>query len=230
MDHCGDSAQGTDVEPELRAELTSLYQEGRQISEHFNASVRQYTWHPFVAANYETVERCLLSLRQPGLRFLEWGSATGIVTIMAALLGFDACGIEFDRNLVAIARRVARRRGSTARFAVGSFIPAGYQWRSSTGDPRLGTLGQGMPGYRDLRLQLSDFDIVFAYPWSGEEPIMHDIMLRHARPGARLLVNRTEGVTVHQVNPGHSTESSRDRTGACTSSTKGWAARESDDG
>jgi hypothetical protein len=183
---------------DLRAQLTSLYEEGRRISEHFDATVRRHEWHPFVAADYDRVERSLTRLRQPGLRFLEWGSATGVITIMAGMLGFEAYGIELDPDLVAIARDLAGRHGSTARFALGSFLPAGYEWQSDTGDRRLGTIGQGRSGYLELQQPLESFDVVFAYPWSGEEPIMHDLMRCYGGRHARLLLHDTEGVHVYQ--------------------------------
>ena len=43
-------------------------------------------------------------------------SATGIITIMADMFGFDAYGIEIDAALVATAHEVARRHRSGARF------------------------------------------------------------------------------------------------------------------
>lgn len=189
---------GTDLSVELRARLTALYAEGRQFSERFDADVRKHRWHPFVASDYGTVETCLLQLRQPGLRFLELGSATGVITIMADLLGFEAYGIELDPELVAVARRLASDFDSQARFAVGSFFPARYDWRSEDGDSRMGTLGRGVPGYAELQHPLEDFDVVFAYPWGGEEPIVHDLMRRHGGRDARLLLHETQDVHLYQ--------------------------------
>lgn len=174
---------------DLRARITALIDEGREFFERFDMDVRQHQFHPFVPADYDTVLEALLSLRAPGLRFLEWGSATGVVTIMADLLGFEAYGIELDAELVRVADALARKHDSRARFAAGSFLPAGYQWESSSGDRRLGTIGEGRSGYLELQHPLEDFDIVFAYPWSGEEPIMHDVMRRFARDGARLVLH-----------------------------------------
>ena len=108
---------------------------------------------------------------------------------MADLLGFESCGIEIDPDLVATARSLAEEHGSGARFAAGSFVPKGYAWKSETGDTRLGTIEIGEPAYGELGRELSDFDLVYAYPWSGEEPILRDIMRRHGRPGARLLLH-----------------------------------------
>ena len=77
-------------------------------------------------------------------------AATGVITIMADLLGYDAAGIELDAGLVAIARGLARKYDSKARFAAGSFLPTGYRWVSSDGDMRLGTIGDGPSGYLEL--------------------------------------------------------------------------------
>jgi hypothetical protein len=142
-----------------------------------------------VAADYDCVRSALLSLRAPGRRFLEWGSATGVITIVADLMGFDACGIEIDGSLVRVARDLAARAGSGARFAVGSFIPLGWEWRPRSGDGRTGTIEQGPSGYLELGRSLSDFDVVYAFPWSGEEAVMLDLFRSYAHEDARLLLH-----------------------------------------
>ena len=117
------------------------------------------------------------------------GSASGVIAIMADFLGFEAYGIEIDTELVEVARRLAERHGSDARFAAGSFVPSGYVWKSGTGDDRLGTLALGEPAYAALGCDLSYFDVVFAYPWDGEEPVLRDIMRRHGATHATLLLH-----------------------------------------
>lgn len=192
------SSHELDLDPALRSQLLSLYGEGQEIWDRFDVEVRRHAWHSFVPADYQRVQRALLPLRGPGLKFLEWGSATGVITIMADLLGFEAYGIELDPELNAIARGLAERFGSGARFAAGSFLPEGYEWRSATGDRRLGTIGHGTSGYAELQHPLEDFDLVFAYPWSGEEPAMHDLMRRHGGSGARLLLYGPQDVQVYR--------------------------------
>ncbi len=118
------------------------------------------------------------------------GSASGVITIMADFLGFEAYGIEIDRDLVTVARTLARSHGSNARFVAGSFVPAGYVWESETGDDRLGTLELGEPAYAELGRDLSYFDVVFAYPWDGEEPVLRDIIARHGAAHATVLLHR----------------------------------------
>lgn len=186
------------LDPALRATLDRLYADGRELFEQFDRTVRKKAWHPFIPADYESVLRALLPYRGRGLKFLEWGSATGVIAITADMLGLDAYGIEIDERLVASARELARRYGSRARFAAGSFLPDGYEWRSEDGDPRLGTIGVAPAGYTELGVEIGDFDLVYAYLWSGEEPIVHDVMRRFARAGARLLLNGPTGVRVFE--------------------------------
>jgi len=188
----------TELDAPLRRSLNELYDEGQRIWEQFDREVRQQEWHPFVNANYTTVERALLPFRGKAQRFLEWGSATGVITIMADLLGFEACGIELDAGLVDIARDLAVRFDSNARFAAASYLPTGYTYRSPTGDSRLGTIGEGPSGYLALGKQLDDFDLIFGYPWSGEEPIMLDVIQRYASRDAHFLMLTGKGMRVYQ--------------------------------
>jgi len=187
------------IAPELEARLSALRADGWALFDRFDHEVRDRGWHPFVAADYESVLEALLAQRGPGLRFLEWGSATGVITIMADLLGYEAYGIELDESLVDTARALALKFDSNARFAAGSFLPEGYEWKPRTGDGRLGTIGQGRSGYLELRRPLDDFDVVFGYPWQGEEAMMHDLMRCYGARGARLLIHGTDrGVEVYR--------------------------------
>jgi hypothetical protein len=184
------------LDPELRRKLTELEDEGFELWRRFDIEVRQNEWHPFVPVEYEKVLKVLLELRGPNRKFLEWGSANGVITIMADLLGFEAYGIELDGDLVASARKLAAKYGSNARFAEGSFLPAGYRWRAHDGDTRLGTVGDGRSGYLELKMPLDEFDIVYGYPWDGEAEIMRDIFKRHGRADAIFVQPDGTGVTV----------------------------------
>lgn len=188
----------TALDPELRARLDALCDEGWDIWARFDTQVRQQEFHPFVAADYRVVLEALVSMRSAGLRFLEWGSATGVITIMADLLGFDACGIEIDAGLVEQARELARRHGSGATFTAGSFLPTGYRWKGRRGDSRTGTIVSGDSGYLQMGRALSDFDVVFGYPWEGEAAMMHDLMKVHGSPGARFLLHTESAVEVYR--------------------------------
>ncbi len=143
-----------------------------------------------MAADYDAVRAALLTHRAPGACFLEWGSATGVITIMADMMGFDAYGIELDASLVTTARALATRFDARAKFVTGSFLPTGYKRLS--GDDGSDTIGDGPSGYLQLGRALDDFDVVFGYPWDDDAPLMHDLMRQYGRPDALLLLNDTD--------------------------------------
>lgn len=147
-------------------------------------------FHAFIAADYDAVRVALLAHRAPGARFLEWGSASGVIAIMADMMGFDAYGIELDASLVTTARALATRFDSRATFVTGSFLPTGY--KRLDGDDDSETIGDGPSGYLQLGRALDDFDVVFGYPWDHDAPLMHDLMRQYGRPDALLLLNDTE--------------------------------------
>lgn len=183
----------------VEAQVSALCADGWAIWEEFSGKAEPGAFHPFVAADYEPVLQALLPRRGSGLKFLEWGSATGVITIMADMLGFEAFGIELDSELVHTARRLAEQHHSEARFAAGSFLPAGYQFRPASGDGRSATIGTGPSGYLELAHPLDEFDVVFGFPWGGEEPLMLDLMATYGRPDAFLLLNTVnDGVQTWQ--------------------------------
>lgn len=193
------SAGQPPLDPDLLTRLKELCHEGWEIWSRFDVRVRSESFHPFVAADYEDVLTTLISVRAPGQRFLEWGSATGVITIMADLLGFEAYGIELDAELVAEARRLADAWGSGAHFATGSLLPTGYRFQSDRGGERLGTIGSGTSGYLELGHPLEDFDVVYGFPWSGEEAMMLDLMKCYGRSDALLLLNTGDhGMTMYR--------------------------------
>jgi hypothetical protein len=186
-------------DPALSARLAAVCVDGWALWERFDLEVRQEGFHPFVAADYEAVLRALQALPHPRARFLELGSATGVITILADLLGFEARGIELDPALVELARRLAKQHHSKARFVAGSYLPAGYQWRPPDGDRRMGTIGEGVSAYRELGKSLDDFDVVFVYPWDGEAGMAHDLMRRYGSRTAQLITySVTDGVVLHR--------------------------------
>ncbi|HET7230852.1 MAG TPA: hypothetical protein VFJ16_12660 [Longimicrobium sp.] len=185
------------VDASLQARMDAVIRDGREVWERFDREVRSNGFHPFVPADYARVLQGLVAVRAPGERFLEWGSATGVITILADLLGFEAYGIELDPRLVGEARELAARHGSAARFAAGSLFPDGYRYQDQTGDRRTGTLGDGESAYARLGHPLHEFDVVYGYPWDGEAPVMHDLMRRRGGRGARLLLlDGTAGIQV----------------------------------
>jgi hypothetical protein len=185
-----------ELDAALNTRLAELCSAGWDIFERFDTEVRDKRFHPFVAAEYEKVLAALIEHRREGQRFLEWGSASGVITIMADLLGYEACGIELDDSLVQTARELAARFNSNARFVAGSFVPAGYAF--SPKDTESAWIGDGPGGYLALGRGLDDFDVVFGFPWPGGDGMMLDLMRRYGGADALLLMfSVDDGVTAY---------------------------------
>ena len=144
----------------------------------------------FVASDFAGAYRRLRSVAAtvptPGRLFCEWGSGFGVVAGLAALLEFDAYGIEAEGALVEAARGLAADFGLDATFAHGSFIPPGYDVLAD-GDEFAWLTTEAASGHRALGLDPDDFDVTFAYPWPDEEQLAEDLFERYARPGAVLV-------------------------------------------
>src|SRR5882724_1474699 len=59
--------------------------------------------------------------------FCEWGSGFGTATCLAALLGYEAYGLEIEEELVRLSRGIARRLGIPVEILCTSLFPAGYE-------------------------------------------------------------------------------------------------------
>jgi hypothetical protein len=145
----------------------------------------------FVPSDFELVYRALVKIKSAqlatGSRFIEWGSGIGVIACLATCLGYDAVGIEIERRLVNMADDLAAAQHVPTQFACGSFVPDGLEpnldWSSDVS--WLSTTGPN--GYEELELEPDDFDVVFAYPWPGEEQVIFDLFDDCAAVGALLL-------------------------------------------
>ncbi len=150
----------------------------------------------YVSADYTAVYRSLQKLQTRCTTFLEWGSGLGVVTIMAAEMGYDAYGIEIEPELVEHACVLADRYHSQAKFACGSFIPGEYEEASSAGEEFQRTICNAVPAYNELDMELRDFDLVYAYPWPEEHLVFRSIMRRCGAARATLVCyDAREGIS-----------------------------------
>jgi len=145
----------------------------------------------YVPSDFEIVYRGLAAIETQwlaaGRRFVEWGSGIGVITCLAESLGFDAVGIEIESQLVDIAESLSQEHGMSAQFARGSFLPPGSRPRLEMPDDFAWLTTHGPDGYEQLEMEPDEFDVVFAYPWPGEEQVIFDVFAGSAAVGALLL-------------------------------------------
>ena len=135
----------------------------------------------FVSCDFEPVYTALRSIRTTNLAagnvFCEWGSGFGVIASLANSLGFESYGIEIEGPLVDHARTLAQEFDHRVEFVHGSFVPAGCEhiveravqsdvfWLNTEADD----------AYDSLEMDADDFDVVFAYPWPGEDDVITNL-------------------------------------------------------
>ena len=150
----------------------------------------------FVPSDFVTVYHSLRAITEanlaPGTSLCEWGSGFGVVASLAAMLEFKACGIEIERGLVDASRRLADDFGLPVEFVHGSFVPSGAEGDveeacADTSTEYFWLVTDADDAYEELGLDPHDFDVVFAYPWPGEECLIEGLFEKHAAEEALLL-------------------------------------------
>jgi SAM-dependent methyltransferase len=145
----------------------------------------------FVPSDYLMVNRALEAISTvaggSGGAFCEWGSGLGVIACLAAMVGFDAVGIEIEARLVEASRQLARDHRINAQFVLGSYVPDGHVPDDDTDESHVMTLESGRAAYEELGLDVDDFDCIFAYPWPGEDDVVTEIFRRYAARGAILV-------------------------------------------
>jgi hypothetical protein len=170
----------------LTVTLDRLVREGGDAWEEYRARAKD-RHQLFIPCDHRGAHEALRELRSRALTFVELGSGAGIVTIMADLLGFEAYGIEIEPWLVDRSIELAEQFGSAAIFAEGTFVPPAYQDEIEHLSGDYLTPTNGSYAFDELGLGLSDFDLVFAYQWPGDEDWLGELIRRHARANAILL-------------------------------------------
>jgi hypothetical protein len=157
----------------------------------------------FVPSDFEVVYRALSAVHSANLttgqRFLEWGSGIGVITCLATQLGFDSVGIEIEQPLVGLAQSLAESHDIDTQFICGSFVPDNLAVHIESPDDFAWMTTDGQSAYEELELEADDFDLIFAYPWPGEEDVIFNLFADCAATGALLLTyHGLEGVRLQR--------------------------------
>ena len=150
----------------------------------------------FVPSDFVTVYHSLRAITEanlaPGTSLCEWGSGFGVVASLAAMLEYKASGIEIERGLVDASEGLADDFGLPVDFIHGSFIPSGAEADveeayADTSAEYFWLVTDADDAYDERGLDPHDFDVVFAYPWPGEECLIEGLFEKYAAEEALLL-------------------------------------------
>ena len=138
---------------------------------------------------------------QAEMSFANGGSGFGVVAMLAQLLEFQTYGIEIEDSLVVGAQQLADEFDLPVDFVCGSFVPEGGEHivdeLCSGTDSWL--TGVADDAYQELGLSPNDFDVVYAFPWPGEENVIAGLFDEFCAVGSLLLTfDHLEGVRVRR--------------------------------
>ena len=144
-----------------------------------------------------------------GRVFCEWGSGFGVGACMAAMLGYEAFGIEIERTLTEASEELASDCGiDNVSILNTSYLPDGFESYAAVGGEELvlpGSFsdhGEGfdaVPVYDGMPYSTDEIDLFFVYPWPGEQEFMQQLFEAVAGEGAILLTNLEDGeISAHQ--------------------------------
>lgn len=170
---------------ELPVEVSRLIQESEQRLDQFYINQSHRRFPRFLPSDSALVFAAMEYVTQhdlaPGRVFCEWGSGFGTGTCLAALLGYEAYGIEIQPELAEISREMARKLDIPAEFLCTSYIPEGYESYSGVGGEDLvksetfcypETAIDHNPRYEGMEIDLASIDLFFVYPWPDEQELM----------------------------------------------------------
>lgn len=172
----------------IPADVMRFIREADQRIDAFQESARV---PGFVPSDYDAVYSVLRALSESpylrGRQFCEWGSGFGVVACLAAMLDFDAVGIEIEPSLVREAQKLAADFDLPVEFVAGSYVPHGADDRVHSSGSYSWFTPDSDYAYDDLGLEPRDMDVLFVYPWPDEEPVSLDLFDRYCGHGAVLI-------------------------------------------
>lgn len=171
---------------------------GRELWDLFSERCRG-TDHAYVPADWDGARRALEALRDRARSFVELGSGVGLITVLAERLGYEAYGIEAEPWLVERSIDLAAEFGADCEFVCGSYVPEELQQSTELLEGDFLVTLEANPAYPDLGHELSDFDLVYAFPWPGEEAFFHALFDQAGGPDSLFLTyDASEGYRLYR--------------------------------
>jgi hypothetical protein len=183
---------------------TYLEEANRRIDVLFDTERNKRT-PKFIPSDSELLYAALAQITERDLPlgrvYCEWGSGLGLGTCMAAMLGYEAYGIEIEPSLVHLARELAEESGIDVRILEGSYIPDGFESYGGMGGEELVRPehflgGDGTfyaPTYEGMPYATDEIDLFFVYPWPTEQEFMLEMFDALAAEGTIFLAYYGDG-------------------------------------
>ena len=191
---------------ELTPDAASLIEEVDRMIDEFDDAGRYRENRSYVPSDGRLFYAALASITRQdlpiGRLFCELGSGFGLGVCLAALLGYEAYGVEIDEKLVAASRRLAKRRGLNATMLCTSYFPEGYSaYEGIAGSELLRPESSWSraesfhysPRYEGMDRDTDEIDVFFVYPWPKEHELMQELFEELSAEGAILIAYYGEG-------------------------------------
>jgi len=188
-----------ELPPDVEAFLTDAR---RRCAEFFEANLNR-RYPRFIPSDPAEVYAALHFVTESGLvegeRFVEWGCGFGIATGLAALLGYEATGIEIEDRLADVAEELLRVHDLNGEIVRGSYLPEGFETYEAVGGSALIVANGSERGpfqpirHTGMTDDTDEIDLFFVYPWPAEQEMMLELFDTVAGEGAILIAYYAEG-------------------------------------
>ena len=176
-----------------------LAEADRRIDQLFETELNKRT-PKFIPSDAELFFHGLQHITDEGLPlgrvFCEWGSGFGVATGLAALLGYDAYGVEIEPSLVDASRALASHQNIDITILEHDYMPEGFECYDGVGGaelvvPEEFTYGRDDIGssarYDGMEPSLTEVDVFYKFPWPGDQEFTQEFFDAVAGDGAILL-------------------------------------------
>jgi hypothetical protein len=188
---------------EIPKKVGAWIAEGERRSDEFYEAGLGRRYPRYIPSDPKVVHAAIACLQEEGHLegdvFCEWGCGFGIASGIAALRGMKAYGIEIEEELVRRATRLAEDCGIPVRILHTDYLPDGFEESEGVGGKDLilpearttRAIEAPPPDYEGL--DPDEVDLLFVYPWPGQERMMMDLFTAVASHGAVLLIYLGDG-------------------------------------